>query len=299
MKQDEKINALCEDLKSQGYDLSDEYDIIYGLQQMGYRRSDAMKLCHKILPNDNEPIDSSIDTGMHYWYYQKHGVGPGSIPKDVTCLKIIDASPKYGDYFLSDRLLTTDELKQFEIKEEVPKGYDNEVIDSAVVDDGEEIVEAADQPWDKDFLDDQYYRAFEDENGYGPDYELYRESDTQTIQIDIDDTISVYDDGSWYWSWYENGDDPEWVDEEYRYEADADIRIATQDDVLEVVDNLLTPEIPSVEGIYQIKCQINIPVTVENLTEDYTATEDVESYINESDAVISRIDVKRIGDIIS
>ena len=297
MKPDDKIKALCDTLKSNGYDLADEYDIIYGLQKMGYRRTDATKLSKKIASCNTKKVESTIDTGMQYWYYQRHGVGPGSIPRDVQCLKILDAAPKPGDYFLSDKLLTTQELREYEIKEEVPEGYQNGTIDSAnIIDDGEDIIEAADSAWDKDFLDDQYYRAEVDESGYGPDRENYLEKDTQTILVDISDTVSVYDDGSWYWTWYENGTDPQW-DEEYAYSEDPDFIIATQDDIEPIIDAILTPELPNVAGIYQVNCQIAIPVKIEDLSEDYEVIDETEAYIDDDAVELKWVEVKRVGDI--
>jgi len=63
-------------------------------------------------------ITASVDTGMSYWYLFKHGLGPGTMPKGVNVLKVIDDGWK--DYVLLDKMLTTEELNEYEIKEATP-----------------------------------------------------------------------------------------------------------------------------------------------------------------------------------
>ena len=63
-------------------------------------------------------ITASVNTGMSYWYLFKHGLGPGTMPKDCHLLKVIEDGWK--DYVLLDRMLTTDELNEYEIKEATP-----------------------------------------------------------------------------------------------------------------------------------------------------------------------------------
>lgn len=55
---------------------------------------------------------------LHYWYFTRHGVQPGSVPKGLDIEDIIDADG--GSYFLTNRVLTTDELNFYEIKEKMP-----------------------------------------------------------------------------------------------------------------------------------------------------------------------------------
>lgn len=59
-----------------------------------------------------------------YWYHARHGVGPGTIPRDVHLLKVIeDPENTWEDYFLLDRALTADELAEFDLREEHPPVY--------------------------------------------------------------------------------------------------------------------------------------------------------------------------------
>ena len=69
--------------------------------------------------NESLKLNESVDTGMEYWYYTKHGIGPGAIPKGVTVLDTVETDD-WGTYVLLDKMLTTKELEDYEIKEQVP-----------------------------------------------------------------------------------------------------------------------------------------------------------------------------------
>lgn len=53
-----------------------------------------------------------------YWYFTTHGVMPGSWPKGANVLDIID-TPN-GSYVHTDKLLKTEALKKFDLKERWP-----------------------------------------------------------------------------------------------------------------------------------------------------------------------------------
>ena len=58
-----------------------------------------------------------------YWYFTKHGVGPGSIPKGVHVLDSKygkNEKGTWGVYVLLDAVLNTSELKEFDIQESMP-----------------------------------------------------------------------------------------------------------------------------------------------------------------------------------
>lgn len=56
-----------------------------------------------------------------YWYHARHGVGPGTIPRDVKLIKVVeDPENSWKDYFLLDRALTTQELSDYDLKEKCP-----------------------------------------------------------------------------------------------------------------------------------------------------------------------------------
>ena len=91
----------------------------------GYKNRKSMfESCyHHTLSHDEKIFSESIETPYGpYWYYTKHGVGPGSVPRDITILKCAydEENDPWGEYFLSDKLLTTDDLRRYDLKEKTP-----------------------------------------------------------------------------------------------------------------------------------------------------------------------------------
>lgn len=87
-----------DDYDSDGYD-SDEYDEDY--------------------PDEYDGIYSSTTSSSRYWYFTRHGVQPGSVPKYVNILDIVD-KPE-GSYFLADGVILTKDLRDYDIKERKPE----------------------------------------------------------------------------------------------------------------------------------------------------------------------------------
>lgn len=56
-----------------------------------------------------------------WWYFTTHGIQPGSVPRGIEILDVID-TPN-GSFFCSDRVLNTSELRHYDIKERAPKGF--------------------------------------------------------------------------------------------------------------------------------------------------------------------------------
>lgn len=79
------------------------------------RIREAIESCTDVSKKD---IKASIDTGLQYWYFTRHGLGPGMIPPDVHVLDVIDDG--WDTYVLVDKLLTTDELEYYDLKEKFP-----------------------------------------------------------------------------------------------------------------------------------------------------------------------------------
>lgn len=103
-----------------------------------------------------------------YWYHARHGVGPGTIPKDVHLIKVVeDPENSWKDYFLLDRVLTTAELAEYDLKEECPPSVEcaTSIKASTSVDcmDYYQRMSPEDETYAFSFLDDQ---ALED-MGYG------------------------------------------------------------------------------------------------------------------------------------
>lgn len=68
----------------------------------------------------NDDIYSSTTSSSRYWYFTRHGVQPGSVPKYVNILDIVD-KPE-GTYFLADGVILTNDLRNYEIQERRPEG---------------------------------------------------------------------------------------------------------------------------------------------------------------------------------
>ena len=69
--------------------------------------------------NNTNPhtINCATDT-RYYWYFTTHGVQPGSIPKGGYLGEVVDCPE--GTYFQFSRIITTKELRDYEILERVP-----------------------------------------------------------------------------------------------------------------------------------------------------------------------------------
>lgn len=65
-----------------------------------------------------DTIKGSVDTGLDYWYFSRHGMGPGTIPRDVQVLDWYEEG--YKTWMKLDKMLTTEELNEYNVKEEVP-----------------------------------------------------------------------------------------------------------------------------------------------------------------------------------
>ena len=85
-----------------------------------------------LLDDDDELID--IDEARYsdavpyekrrYWYWTKHGLGPGTLPKGVNVLDAKDGQNQkgtWGVFVLLDAVLNTDELKQYDLIELAPQ----------------------------------------------------------------------------------------------------------------------------------------------------------------------------------
>lgn len=72
--------------------------------------------------NKNEAFEKD---GGPFWYFTKHGIGPGMLPKGVN---VVDTKEddNFGTYIALDKVLSTQELKDYELKEKKPdvkEGY--------------------------------------------------------------------------------------------------------------------------------------------------------------------------------
>lgn len=93
----------------------------------------AMDAAEKhLIKNESKSIKEDSKSG--YWYFTRHGVQPGSIPKGANVLMLRDV--ENGTYVKLDRVLTTKELNDYEIIEKRPAGLDDSksIKESSLVD---------------------------------------------------------------------------------------------------------------------------------------------------------------------
>lgn len=69
--------------------------------------------------SDEVPYDK-----RRYWYFTTHGLGPGTIPKDLKVLETREGTNDKGtrgDYICLDGVLSTDELRFYDLRELKPE----------------------------------------------------------------------------------------------------------------------------------------------------------------------------------
>lgn len=126
------IEDIIDSLEDNGYDLSRIRSIRQGLLKLfGYKGKDADIIIHDLVaggfidPNDwvdkdyTPGIYSATNDGEGYWFFTTHGVQPGSVPRDVDILDIID-TPN-GSFVKFNRFLSTKELNEYDMVEKSPK----------------------------------------------------------------------------------------------------------------------------------------------------------------------------------
>ena len=116
--------------------------------------------------NESKSINESSDSG--YWYFTRHGVQPGSIPKGANVLTIQDV--ENGTYVKLDRVLTTKELNDYEIIEKRPEGLD----ESKSINEGHQVqtYKGYELDWNEDDIDPEEGTA---------NFDVYITKDGKTI----------------------------------------------------------------------------------------------------------------------
>lgn len=109
------FSSTKEFIKFMKRDIYDMLDAADDQEQADRIREAIEGSCHLEV---SKRIKASIDTGLQYWYLTKHGLGPGMIPDDVHVIDVVDDG--WDTYVLIDKMLTTDELKYYDLKEKFP-----------------------------------------------------------------------------------------------------------------------------------------------------------------------------------
>lgn len=148
---------------------------------------------------ESKSINESSDS--EYWYFTKHGVQPGSIPKGANVLTIQDV--ENGTYVKLDRVLTTKELNDYEIIEKRPEGLDESKSINEDIDDPDEIVIFKREVQSADNLDDIQYLIYGLSDGVAEDiaqqaFNENESNDLETLKSAVITAIDVYlEDNEW------------------------------------------------------------------------------------------------------
>ena len=275
------IEDIIDGLEDNGYDLDDLSSIKEGLWSLfGYQGKDADDVIQDLVAggfvDSNVLIDSgrksiysdTEEDGEGYWFFTTHGVQPGSVPRDVDILDIID-TPN-GSFVKFDRFLSTEELNKYDMKERAPKS-----------------VMSAESIGIEHYPDDDIEMStFSDKNDVTSStiktsYEVELDPEESMIDMNIDQYIIVDSEGSWEY----DSDNYDWASSDGQgsdWYSDNGVRLDDPTGVVEKIDELIEPHIPIEPGTYRVQGYIELYYTVSGVYEnryDYTS-DDYSSDIN-------------------
>ena len=199
--------------------------------------------------DDYDEIYSATTSSSRYWYFTRHGVQPGSVPKYINILDIVD-TPE-GSYFLADGVILTDDLRNYEIKERKPK---NDVVEASKST-KRETVEAGYYDIPEPPIDPPEDDSWTEVDGWIED-----------VDLDVDAIIEVLDDGSWIYEdetypWAVSKDSHDGDHYSYEYY----IHIGDPGTIVEDFDDVIEKYIPSEEGRYRLKCNATLKYFIEGV----------------------------------
>lgn len=268
------IEDIIDGLEDNGYDLDDLSSIKEGLWALfGYQGKDADDVIQDLVAggfvDSNVLIDSgrksiysdTEEDGEGYWFFTTHGVQPGSVPRDVDILDIID-TPN-GSFVKFDRFLSTEELNKYDMKERAPKS-----------------VMSAESIGIEHYPDDDIEMStFSDKNDVTSStiktsYEVELDPEESMIDMNIDQYIIVDSEGSWNY----DSDNYDWASSDGQgsdWYSDNGVRLDDPTGVVEKIDELIEPHVPIEPGTYRVQGYIELYYTVSGVYENrYDYTED-------------------------
>lgn len=138
--------------------------------------------------------DNSTNNHNMYWYFTRHGVQPGSIPKGGNVGDIKD-TPR-GTYFQFSRPMSTEELNEYEIKEADPNSIMATIVHRSNEDDkyfsiGDRVRQAYANPYNvgtvEDIMDGDTYGVQWDYSD-GPDFEYVNKDEIELLDAPSEDS---------------------------------------------------------------------------------------------------------------
>ena len=124
---EEACKELCSELEAifrrNGFDLDDRFKNprkgLFGSYHYQIIKSD--KIAEDVKRYSDAYDDETRQKG--WWYFTTHGVGPGTIPKDLHVLETREGQNDkgtWGDFIRLDGILNTDELNRYDLRELAP-----------------------------------------------------------------------------------------------------------------------------------------------------------------------------------
>ena len=120
----------------------------------GYSANDILQMTEKVLglsqkeavkylnSHSEEDVQAIIDEATKhlyknagekdkYWYFTRHGQGPGTFPRDATLLDWVE-DDDFNTWIALDRMLTDEEMAEFELREQTPPDLEEGVLGTAL-----------------------------------------------------------------------------------------------------------------------------------------------------------------------
>ena len=116
----EVINDLAQNNSGDYVQLKPDWkEIILNMQkERGYKREEYTESLHEAVQRYSDVVPYE-ERG--YWYFTKHGLGPGTIPDDLKVLDVVE-DDNFGTYIKLDGILNTSELNYYDMIEKAPEG---------------------------------------------------------------------------------------------------------------------------------------------------------------------------------
>lgn len=120
----DRVKELVEDFEAYDGNIDDINSFKTWLKDFcGFTRKGVLEILRVLkYINSYDLVESNTirdEKSNKYWYFTKHGIQPGSVPKYVNIIDIQDT--QNGSYFLADGVIKTEDLKRYEIKEKKPE----------------------------------------------------------------------------------------------------------------------------------------------------------------------------------
>lgn len=232
----DRVKELVEDFEAYDGNIDDINSFKTWLKDFcGFTRKGVLEILRVLkYINSYDLVESNTirdEKSNKYWYFTKHGIQPGSVPKYVNIIDIQDT--QNGSYFLTDGVIKTEDLKRYEIKEKKP----------------EKIYS---------------YTSFanDGEDGYIDTY--------QTIRFEYDGPAEIYEGKKGMEMYLEDDDQFKDDSDDVYKDSEYGIQFADAQAVSDAVDELIKDKIPQTPGIVNVHIVADLYFDIFNIYAENT-----------------------------